>query len=158
MEFKETISEEAFYKRVYKKSNSQDSMTQAKVTVSNLRYYCRDVFDCYSNKIQETIELAKSKTLSVTRLVNEGILGGMIHHEKRCERDAHGRYAVLTAHKVTYFWKWVVVKLPKDGRTPTTQWTLCPNCSGNECNPARHPHIPVRSSCILSWDHWNLIV
>ena len=31
MEFKETISEEAFYKRVFKKSNSQDSMTQAKV-------------------------------------------------------------------------------------------------------------------------------
>ena len=44
MEFKETISEEAFYKRVFKKSNSQDSMTQAKVAVSNIRYYCRDLF------------------------------------------------------------------------------------------------------------------
>ena len=55
----------------------------------------------------------------VTRLVDEYVLGGIIHHEKRYERDAHGRYTVLTEHKVTYFWKWVVVKLSKDGRTPT---------------------------------------
>ena len=47
----------------------------------------------------------------MTRLVNEGILGGIIHHEKRYERDERGRYTVLTEHKVTYFWKWTVVNL-----------------------------------------------
>lgn len=45
MDFKETVSEEAFYKRVYKKSNSRDSEIQARAAVSNIKHYCKDEFD-----------------------------------------------------------------------------------------------------------------
>lgn len=45
MNFKETISEEAFYKRIYKKSESKDSEMQARSAVSNIKHYCKDVYN-----------------------------------------------------------------------------------------------------------------
>jgi len=45
MEFKEIISEEVFYKRVYKKSYSKDAEGQVRAAVSNIKYYCKDEYD-----------------------------------------------------------------------------------------------------------------
>jgi hypothetical protein len=49
----------------------------------------------------------------MTRRVTEGILGGMIEHQKIYERDSHMEYTVLTEHKARYFWRWTVTKFPK---------------------------------------------